>query len=88
MTAEDPSAGVRFPWISRESLEESIHLVALDGRTWEGAGAVEMLVGILPGWRWASFLFRLPLARPAARRIYRWVARNRYRLSCGDHCRG
>ena len=88
MTAQDPSARVRFPWISREDLEESIHLVALDGRTWEGASAVEMLVGVLPSWRWASFLFRFPLARPVARRIYRWVAMNRYRLSCGDHCRG
>jgi len=24
--------------------------------------------------------------RPLAERFYRWFARNRYRLGCGEHC--
>jgi len=55
------------------------------GRTWEGVGAVEALVRLLPGWRWAAWLFRIPAARPLARLAYRWIARERYLLGCDDH---
>lgn len=77
----------RFPSLSREALQQSIHLVREDGEIWEGAGALEELVRILPGWDWAAWLIRLPFARPLARVVYRWVARNRYELVCGSHCR-
>jgi predicted DCC family thiol-disulfide oxidoreductase YuxK len=31
-------------------------------------------------------VFSIPFARPLAERFYRWFARNRYRLGCGEHC--
>ncbi len=86
--AQAPDLLERFPFISRDALSESIHLVGRDGETWEGAGAVEKLVRVLPGWSWAAWAFRLPMARPVAGIVYRWIARNRYQLRCRDHCPG
>ena len=86
VSAQDPAVASRFPEVSPEDLRESLHVVDSQGRTWRGARAVEALVRILPGWRWAGWLFRLPLVRPLAEAVYRWVARNRYRLFCREHC--
>lgn len=86
LAAQSPGVSSRFPWVSEEALRGSIHLVGPENRTWEGAGAVEELVRILPKWRWLAWVFRLPLARPLARLAYRWIARNRYRMTCKDHC--
>jgi len=87
LPAQDPAVPERFPWLAEEALMGSMHLVGPGNETREGAAAVEELAGILPRWRWAAWLFRLPLVRPLGRRVYRWVARNRYRVSCTQHCR-
>ncbi|MBA3557969.1 MAG: DUF393 domain-containing protein [Gemmatimonadaceae bacterium] len=57
-----------------------------DGRTWEAAAALEELLKVLPKGRLISWLFRLPFVRPLVDRFYRWFARNRYRMGCGEHC--
>jgi predicted DCC family thiol-disulfide oxidoreductase YuxK len=33
-----------------------------------------------------SWMFKIPFVRPLVDRFYRWFARNRYRLGCGEHC--
>lgn len=76
----------RFPWIPREAYAEAIQLVGPGGETWQGAEAVEKLLGVLPRGKWIAWIFHIPFARAIADRIYRWIARNRYRLGCGDHC--
>ena len=88
-TTPSQAAGVtaRFPWISPRDYAESIQLVRVDGETWQGAAAIEQLLTILPRGAWISWAFRIPFARPIAERMYRWVARNRYRLGCGEHCK-
>jgi len=85
--ARDQRARDRFPWIPLSALEDSLHLVGPQRETWQGAAAVEQLMRLLPGWRFGAWLFRFPWARPMADRAYKWVARNRYLLSCGLHCR-
>ncbi len=84
LPSQSPEAESRFPWISMEAVKDSIHLVGPKLEIWEGVGAVEELVRILPRWRWAAWMFRLPMARSVARRVYRWIARNRCQLACGD----
>lgn len=86
LPAADPEVEGCFPWISAGALQYSLHLVGPERRTWEGAGAVEQLIRILPGWGWAARFFKLPGARWAAQRGYRWIAENRLALSCGKHC--
>ena len=76
----------RFPWIPPRAYGDALQLIAADGSTWQGASAIEQLLGALPRGRWIAWIFRLPFVRPLADRFYRWFARNRYRLGCGAHC--
>jgi predicted DCC family thiol-disulfide oxidoreductase YuxK len=59
---------------------------ASDGKTWEGAAGLEELLYVLPKGRLISWMFEVPLVRPLVEKFYRWFARNRYRLGCGEHC--
>jgi predicted DCC family thiol-disulfide oxidoreductase YuxK len=74
---QDPGVPSRFPWIPESAFSHALQLVAPNGETWEGAGAAEKLTTLLPGGGPLSLLFRIPLARPVADRVYRWVADNR-----------
>jgi predicted DCC family thiol-disulfide oxidoreductase YuxK len=85
--SQTPGVRERFPWIAPHAYEEAMQLVAPDGTTWQGADAVEMILGVLPRGRFVSWIYRIPLVRPLADRLYKWVARNRHRLGCGTHCR-
>ncbi|MEP6618512.1 MAG: DUF393 domain-containing protein [bacterium] len=82
-----PGVIARFPWIPASAYADALQLVAADGTTWQGAAAIEQLLQVLPPGKWISWAFRIPFARGLADRFYRWFARNRYRLGCGDHCR-
>lgn len=82
-------AGVRarFPWITERAFTESVQVVrASDGRTWQGAAAIEQLLDVLPRGRWISWIFSIPLVRVLAEKFYRWFAKNRYHMGCGQHC--
>lgn len=83
---QDPQVPRRFPEIPPERFSQAMQLVSPQGKRWEGARAAEELLRLLPRWRGLASLFRIPLVRPVADRIYRWVARNRGSLGCGDHC--
>jgi predicted DCC family thiol-disulfide oxidoreductase YuxK len=85
--SQAPGVQARFPWIPARAYRESLQLVHRSGRTLQGAAAVERMLDLLPRGRWISWVFSLPFARPLAERLYRWFARNRYRLGCGEHCR-
>ena len=77
----------RFPWIDESAYRESLQLIRRsDNRTWQGAAAIEELLDVLPKGRFVTWIFSVPLVRPLADKTYRWFARNRYHLGCGDHC--
>lgn len=82
------TAGVmaRFPWIPARAYGEALQLIAADGTTWQGAAAIEEILRILPRGRAIAWIFHIPLIRGLADRAYKWFARNRYRLGCGEHC--
>lgn len=82
------AAGVmaRFPWIPPRAFTESIQLIGPGNETWQGAAAVEHVLSVLPRAKWVAWIFRIPVVRSLADRFYRWFARNRYRLGCGQHC--
>ena len=77
----------RYPWIPDRAYAEALQLVRdSDGRTWQGAAAVEEVIAELrAGWI-LSWVFHIPFARPIAERLYGWFARHRNRLGCGEHC--
>lgn len=86
VASQTPGVAARFPWIAPAQFAESLQLVATDGTTWAGAAAIERLLGALPRGRWIAWIFQVPFVRAIADRLYRWFARNRYRLGCGAHC--
>ena len=83
---QTPGVPEQFPWIPAGAYEQAIQLVGPDAQTWQGAAAIEKLLDILPRGRAIAWVFRVPFVRTLADVVYRWVARNRYRLGCGDHC--
>ena len=88
LPSQTPGLGARFPWIPERAFVDAMQLVrARDGKTWAGSAAFEQLLDVLPRGGWLAWIFRVPLVRGLADRFYRWFARNRYQLGCGDHCR-
>jgi predicted DCC family thiol-disulfide oxidoreductase YuxK len=85
--SQTPGIRARFAWIPPRAYVESVQVVrTTDGRTWQGAGALEELLNVLPKGRLISWLFKIPFVRPLVDLFYRWFARNRYRFGCGEHC--
>ena len=86
VSSQTPGIQARFPWIPAAAYRESVQLVGPRGRTWQGAAAVEHIIDLMPKGKLITWIFSIPFARPLAERFYRWFARNRYRLGCGEHC--
>jgi predicted DCC family thiol-disulfide oxidoreductase YuxK len=84
--SQAPGVQARFPWIPANAYRESVQLVGPGGKTWQGAAAIERILDVLPRGGAISWVFSIPGVRRLAERVYRWVARNRYRLGCGEHC--
>ncbi len=81
-----PGVRARFPWIPAKAYTESVQLIGPHGQTFQGAAAVEHIIDQMPKGKLITWVFSIPFARPLAERFYRWFARNRYRLGCGEHC--
>ena len=86
VSSQQPGVSARFPWIPARAYADALQLIAANGTTWQGAAAIEQLLQVLPRGRWIAWIFYIPFARALADRFYRWFARNRYRLGCGEHC--
>lgn len=85
--SQQPGVQARFPWIPARAYTESVQFIETQsGRTAQGARAVEGILDVLPKGKLVSWIFRIPFVRPLAERFYRWFARNRYKLGCGEHC--
>ena len=76
----------RFPWIPDRAYLESVQLIGPNGRTWQGAAAIEQITDLMPKGKLLTWVFSIPFVRPLAEKFYRWFARNRYKLGCGEHC--
>jgi predicted DCC family thiol-disulfide oxidoreductase YuxK len=87
ITSQASGVRARFPWIPVHAYMDSIQVIRIsDGKTWQAAAALEELLKVLPKGGLISWLFKIPLVRPLADKFYRWLARNRYKLGCGEHC--
>ena len=83
LPCRSPVRRERYPLIADETCMAAMQLVLPDGRVLAGADAAPEILRRIPRWSWLAALFALPGARPVARRVYAWIARNRMRLSCG-----
>ena len=82
LPCRSPVRRQRFPSISDETCMQAMQLVLPDGHVLAGADAAPEILLRIPRWRWVARLFDLPRARPFARRVYTWIARNRMKISC------
>lgn len=80
---QDGGAVARFG-VPLPALAAAMHLVLPDGRVFAGADAAPEILRRLPGKRWLAAGFALPGVRPAARRVYAWIARRRRCLVRGS----
>lgn len=84
--SQRPGVQSRFSWIAPDAYLRSVQLIGPGSQTWEGAAAVERIIDVMPkGWL-IGWVFHIPGVRILAEKFYRWFARNRYKLGCGDHC--
>ena len=87
ISLHDQRVGLRWPQLSYDQLMDQIWLVNLRGQTFGGADAMRYLSLRMPAlWPLAPFL-NLPFTMPLWRAVYRWIARNRYRIA-GRKCDG
>ena len=70
--------------VSRDAVEEAMHLVAPTGTVWRGAAATREIVRLLPRIRLMAWLFRLPGAMSIAERAYRSIAKRRHHFGCNS----
>lgn len=77
---DDPAVRERFARIPPERLASQLHVVGPDGRISGGYEAVVALLGLMPALGPLHALLRRPGMARHGRRLYGWVARNRYRL--------
>lgn len=87
LPSQNSTVYARFPWIPAEAYAEAVQLIGPGGRTWQGAGAIDQLLNhVLPSGALLGWVFKIPVLGHLIDRFYRWFARNRYRLGCGEHC--
>ena len=86
ISSQTPGVKERFAWIPEKNYAEALQVIAADGRAFQGARGIEEILDVLPKGRLLSWVFDIPFARGLIEGFYRWFARNRYRLGCGDHC--
>src|SRR5690349_2904879 len=49
----------RFPWIPARAYAQSVQLIRRDGRTWQGAAAIEQIIDQLPKGRLVTWVFSI-----------------------------
>jgi len=82
LPCQDPERARRYPEMPQAECLTAMQLVLPDGRVLPGEKAIPEILKRLRGWRILAALFRVPGTGFVARRVYAWVARNRYSISC------
>jgi predicted DCC family thiol-disulfide oxidoreductase YuxK len=75
----DPAVQKRFPHIERDSAMRWMLAIGAQGQIWSGADAWAHIGLILPGWNLFAWLLLVPGINWIARKVYGFIASNRYR---------
>jgi predicted DCC family thiol-disulfide oxidoreductase YuxK len=81
LSLHDEDVERRWPGIDHDRLMKEMMVVDQTGNQYWGPEAIRYLTRRIRSLWWAAWVFFLPGAMFVWRRIYRWVARNRYRIS-------
>lgn len=69
-----------LPQASIEQLQSELHVIDENGEVFKGADAIISIVRTVRSLSWLASLYRVPLFRPVAQVMYRWIAKHRYQL--------
>jgi predicted DCC family thiol-disulfide oxidoreductase YuxK len=86
----------RFPQVDPDLAMRWMQAVDTRGRVFSGVDAWARIGLLLPGWNLVAWVLFVPGVHWVASRVYRWIARNRYRWnrqicedgSCAVHVPG
>jgi len=78
----------RFPVLENEEFNTGLRLVTCENHVIAGADAVYEIYKQFKPYTYLIWVYRLPLLNPLFKKIYQWIAQNRYRLKgkCDDRC--
>ena len=77
---EDPQAYALQPDLAGVEYLDAFRFIDNEGRAWVGAQGVLQLLRVLPLGRPIAWILCFPGAYRLVKRVYGWVARNRYRM--------
>lgn len=83
LPSQDRGARPDLPPLEDALVNRAIHFITPDGQVHQGADAAPVILRLLPRWRHAAWLFRIPGVRSIARLTYDWIAVRRHRFGCG-----
>lgn len=86
ISLHDPEVARRWPDLSHDRLMQEMVILDRHGNRHWGAEAIRYLTRRLRRLWWASPFLHFPGSMFLWRPLYRWIARNRYRLSGGAAC--
>jgi predicted DCC family thiol-disulfide oxidoreductase YuxK len=85
LSLHDPQVAIEYPDLTHEQLMKEMWVVSHDGRKFAGIDSIRYLSLRLPGLYPLAPFLHIPFARGFWRVLYRFVARNRYRIA-GSRC--
>jgi predicted DCC family thiol-disulfide oxidoreductase YuxK len=86
LSLHDAEVARRWPDLSHDRMMQEMVIVDRDGKRHWGPEAIQYLSRRLRRLWWAWPVLNFPGSMVLWRSAYRWVARNRYRLSGGPTC--
>jgi predicted DCC family thiol-disulfide oxidoreductase YuxK len=84
----DAGEMARYPEMAGADVLGQMYVREPGGKVSGGFDAIAALAPVLPAVAWLSPVLRLGPVRAVGRRVYRWVADNRYRLGGQAPCHG
>jgi predicted DCC family thiol-disulfide oxidoreductase YuxK len=78
---DDPEVARRWDQLSRDQLQQAMHVMTADGRAHRGAAAVRVLARRVPALWPIVPLLHIPGSLPMWERLYRALAERRYMLA-------
>lgn len=84
LSLHDPEVQARFPDLPHDRMMQEMVIVDRHGNRHWGPAAIRYLTSRLRRLRWAAPVLYFPGSMLVWRPLYRWIARNRYRLSGND----
>ncbi len=86
VSLHDPIVGQRWPELSHQQLMDEMTIVSHNGRVRGGAAAIQYLTRRLPRWWILAPVLHFPGAMYIVSRIYRQIAKHRYRWGRYESC--